>query len=79
MACTASPLRVPRLKDTVVTVTHHQSYDTRASRLSGRVSLVTEGNIGVADDCRRGIRGRYALISMCIGGGPGIAAIFKRV
>jgi acetyl-CoA acetyltransferase len=33
----------------------------------------------VADDCRRVIRGRYALISMCIGGGPGIAAIFKRV
>jgi acetyl-CoA C-acetyltransferase len=25
------------------------------------------------------IRGRYALVTMCIGGGQGIAAIFERV
>nr|WP_256352636.1 hypothetical protein [Pseudomonas sp. PDM31] len=39
------------------------------------------------DDCRRRflprelhrVNGRYALVTMCIGGGQGIAAIFERV
>ena len=65
-----------------MTVTHHQSGDSRTGRLSGRVSLVTAGNIGVADGCPAGIGksgGQDAPVTMCIGGGQGIAAIFERV
>jgi len=38
---------------------------SRKGRFQGRVALVTGG--------------RYALTTMCIGGGQGIAAIFERI
>jgi hypothetical protein len=55
MVRTASPPRVPRVKDAVVTFTHHQSHETRARRLSGRVARGTGGTAGIGCAIAQGL------------------------